>query len=82
MNARVAVFAVAALLLAGEGGMADPLPAPAKGRPALTGKERLGSKAADEQRVDNCKVPPEKRGPKPRPADCPADRRPVDQPPR
>ena len=34
-------------------------------------KERLSDKASDEQRVDNCHVPPEKRGPKPRP-DCPA----------
>ena len=36
----------------------------------LTIKERLGRKASDEQRVDNCKVPPEQRGPKPRPDDC------------
>jgi hypothetical protein len=35
-----------------------------------TGKERLGSKASDEQRVDNCKVPPEQRGQKPRPDEC------------
>lgn len=35
-----------------------------------TAKERLSSKAADEQRVDNCKVPPALRGPKPRPDDC------------
>jgi hypothetical protein len=35
-----------------------------------TGKERLGSKASDEQRVDNCKVPIEQRGPKPRPDTC------------
>ena len=34
-----------------------------------TGKERLSGKANDDQRVDNCKVPPELRGPKPRP-DC------------
>jgi hypothetical protein len=34
-------------------------------------KERLSDKASDEQRVDNCHVPPEKRGTKPRP-DCPA----------
>lgn len=34
-----------------------------------TGKERLGGKHLDEQRVNNCKVPPELRGPKPRP-DC------------
>ena len=39
--------------------------------PTRTGKERLGGKAHDEQRVDNCKVPSELRGPKPRPDDCP-----------
>jgi hypothetical protein len=38
--------------------------------PTRTGKERLGGKATDEQRVDNCKVPPDLRGPKPRPDDC------------
>jgi hypothetical protein len=37
---------------------------------ALTLKERLGAKWKDEQRVDNCKVPPEKRGTKPRPDSC------------
>jgi hypothetical protein len=37
-----------------------------------TGKERLGGKASDEQRVDNCNVPLELRGPTPRPDDCPA----------
>jgi len=36
----------------------------------LTGKERLGEKWKDEQRVDNCKVPLDKRGPKPRPNSC------------
>jgi hypothetical protein len=41
--------------------------------PARTGKERLGEKWSDEQRVDNCKVPPDKRGPKPRPENCPED---------
>jgi hypothetical protein len=35
--------------------------------PTRTAKERLGRKASDEQRVDNCKVPPALRGPKPRP---------------
>ncbi len=39
-------------------------------QPTRTGKERLGGKASDEQRVDNCKVPPDLRGPKPRPDDC------------
>ncbi len=36
----------------------------------LTGKERLGGKASDEQRIDNCKVPPALRGSKPRPDTC------------
>jgi hypothetical protein len=35
-----------------------------------TAKERLSGKAADEQRVDNCKVPLELQGPTPRPDDC------------
>ena len=36
----------------------------------LTGKERLGPKWTDEQRIDNCNVPPDKRGAKPRPSAC------------
>ena len=36
-------------------------------QPTQTAKERLGRKASDEQRVDNCKVPLDRRGPKPRP---------------
>ena len=40
--------------------------APAK----LTGKERLGRKWTDEQRIDNCNVPINKRGSKPRPDTC------------
>lgn len=42
---------------------------PANG-PARTGKERMGRKWMDEQRIDNCNVPIDKRGSKPRPADC------------
>jgi hypothetical protein len=37
----------------------------------LTGKERLGRKWMDEQRIDNCIVPVDKRGAKPRPSTCP-----------
>ena len=37
----------------------------------LTGKERLGKKWNDEQRIDNCNVPVDKRGTKPRPGTCP-----------
>jgi hypothetical protein len=43
---------------------------PAPARPTLTGKERLGPKWSDEQRIDNCHVPIDKRGTKPRPSDC------------
>lgn len=41
---------------------------PANGS-SLTGKERSGRKWQDEQRLDNCNVPADKRGSKPRP-DC------------
>ena len=44
---------------------------PAYTPPSLTGKERLGKKWMDEQRIDNCKVPIDKRGTKPRPSTCP-----------
>jgi len=46
-----------------------PTPPPAPLR-TLTGKERLGEKWQDEQRIDNCKVPIDKRGTKPRPDAC------------
>ena len=39
-------------------------------------KERLSDKASDQQRVDNCHVPPERRGTAPRP-DCPDEPRPT-----
>ena len=42
-------------------------------RPTLTGKERLGRKWTDEQRIDNCHVPVDKRGIKPRSSACPND---------
>ena len=46
-------------------------PNPAAQQGTLTGKERLGPKWMDEQRIDNCKVPADKRGTKPRSTDCP-----------
>ena len=49
-------------------------PAPSAGaarQDALTGKERLGRKWTDEQRIDNCNVPLDKRGAKARPTACP-----------
>ena len=44
--------------------------APSNAGARLTGKERLGEKWKDEQRVDNCKVPLDKQGPKRRPNSC------------
>lgn len=38
---------------------------------SVTGKERLGRKWMDEQRIDNCKVPADKRGGRPRSSECP-----------
>ena len=42
---------------------------PANG-PSRTGKERMGRKWMDEQRIDNCNVPIDKRGARPRPSSC------------
>ena len=52
-----------------QNGVAQPASNPAD--PPLTGKERLGRKWSDEQRIDNCNVPADKRGAKPRPSECP-----------
>jgi hypothetical protein len=52
------------------GGRQENEPKQFQAEPIRTGKERLGRKSSDEQRVDNCNVPIELRGPKPRPDDC------------
>ncbi len=44
--------------------------APISTSPSLTGKERLGRKWMDEQRIDNCNVPIDKRGTRPRSSSC------------
>jgi hypothetical protein len=49
---------------------------PAVAQEAKTLKERLSDKASDAQRIDNCHVPPERRGALPRP-DCPEKPRPT-----
>ena len=56
-----------AVSVAADGTASDKPPA---GR-TLTGKERLGPKWTDEQRIDNCNVPIDKRGTKPRVILCP-----------
>jgi hypothetical protein len=53
------------------GERSEPNAASSDGPAVLTGKERLGKKWMDEQRIDNCKVPIDKRGSKPRPSTCP-----------
>lgn len=49
--------------------VASHLETPPSGPRVLTGKERLGPKWTDEQRIDDCNVPVEKRG-RPRPTAC------------
>ena len=49
---------------------------PAIAQEVQTLKERLSDKASDAQRVDNCHVPPERRGTLPRP-DCAEKPRPA-----
>lgn len=63
------------LALGAAGALAQGAPAgtPVKTGADKTGKERLADKASDEQRVDNCKVPPDRRGPRPRPDSCAHD---------
>ena len=69
---------VAAAILAGAGGgsaqeggqPAGPVAVKGPTGAYLTLKERLSDKASDEQRVNNCGVPPERRGPTERPEGC------------
>jgi hypothetical protein len=63
-RAAMVTFAVSALLVQMPGGSVA--------QEARTLKERLSDKASDNQRVDNCRVPVERRGSVPRP-DCPAE---------
>ena len=63
-RAAMVTFTVLALLVQ--------MPVSAAAQEAQTLKERLSDKASDNQRVDNCRVPVERRGSVPRP-DCKAD---------
>ena len=74
LNRRDRVFAIIILLYLGPAGIdkvfsQEIVPRQSQAEPR-TAKERLGNKASDEQRVDNCKVPFELRGPKLRPDRC------------
>jgi hypothetical protein len=65
-----------ALPASAQGRLRDPAAAsgaailPSNSPAPLTGKERLGRKWMDEQRIDNCNVPIDKRGTRPRPSTC------------
>jgi len=52
---------------AGEADAPPPPSAPDAAPEMKTLKEKLSDKASDEQRVDNCRVAPDRRGTKPRP---------------
>jgi hypothetical protein len=70
----VLATSVALTASAQDGTIAQPAPAavlPSNTEDALTGKERLGRKWMDEQRIDNCKVPIERRGTRLRSSTCP-----------
>lgn len=76
LNAALAAFVLGLAGLAGAQDAGAPRIAPdataaRPGAEAKTLKEKLSDKASDEQRVDNCRVPANRRGPKLRP-DCPA----------
>ncbi len=76
-NTLIATAGTVVALLFGSARAQDvalaPIPNPPQAAATMrmqTLKERLGDKASDEQRVDNCKVPPERRGTKVRPDGC------------
>ena len=75
MRRTIAVSALLGFALAvASAQAAEPGPsnAPAQRAGGGTAKERLSDKASDEQRVDDCKVPPARRTQE-RPAACPWD---------
>lgn len=77
MKLPLATALVFAILSAPHGSAQDQTPVGGNAMAApdainpLTGKERLGRKWMDEQRIDNCKVPADKQGIKPRSSACP-----------
>ena len=68
--ARAALLAFSIAPPAGAAEPPRPPPQPPPQQVPKTAKERLSGKDSDEQRVDDCKVPPERRT-RPRPTACP-----------
>jgi len=73
---KALIYRRAAVLLLAAAISAEQPPKIAAADELKTLKERLSDKASDQQRVDNCRVPPDRRGATPRP-DCPEPRRPA-----
>lgn len=74
--AAVAAIALMLDIVGGHAGNDPKSPAQTAAEPSKadeTLKERLSDKASDEQRVDNCKVPLDRRGTTPRPEGCKPD---------
>jgi hypothetical protein len=72
MNASVRVALLASLVALPAGAAEPQRPSPQPPRMPMTAKERLSGKDSDEQRVNDCKVAPERRT-RPRPTACPWD---------
>jgi hypothetical protein len=72
MQHRLVASAVVLLGVAGVALAEEPPPPAAPKTEGETLKERLSDKASDQQRVDDCHVPLERRGPEKRPDNCPA----------
>ena len=70
VGALAPVVAIAQMIGQANSGQAAGKTMPSDGPAGLTGKERLSEKWKDEQRIDNCKVPLDKRGIKARPDNC------------
>ena len=72
MNPIVLAALLGCVLAASAQGQDRDRTAPAPPPVLKSAKERLGDKASDEQRVNDCKVPPDRRTQQ-RPASCPWD---------
>ena len=70
MHAPVRAALLASLVALPVGAAEPQRPPPQQPQVPKTAKERLSGKDSDEQRVDDCKVPPERRT-RPRPTACP-----------
>ena len=72
MRATIAAFLLGCAFAANALATEPERPAPAPLAAAKTAKERLGAKATDEQRLDDCKVAVGRRT-RPRPTKCSSD---------